>query len=795
MTDSAAIAIGTHPDEQPGWGAAVAALVLFVLPFVYLPPGRFLTSTTYYYTYLKLTLFQTVAAVLWTSMLFRGGIVEALHRARALLLPAAALCAWGALTLLWSPWRWAGAHPLVEQASYLVGAIALMYLLANRLARRVFAVLLGISAGAAAVVISAVYFYAQAKGFNSLFFANPNLAGGFLVLPAMVAMVFLFREPEHRAERPLMLVLLLLCTLGMVATSCRGAVLAILVGAVVLAAVKLPRWRKLILGAAAIAAIAAIAVLWTHPTLASDLFGIRLLIWKGTLATASQQPILGHGLGSYFIAQTPNQPAEYFAHPLHAEVTIHAHSQPLEVWAELGFVGLALLAWLIVSAVGAAFRKASDAPEPFDRTLALGLGCGVVAMFAHGLVEVTPYYPDVQISFWIAVAFLGGMLIDAVPQPLPLGESRWTRGWRIYAWGCLIVLLWWIVAARGASVQHEIASGSRESWAARSKQELDTARFLLYRAAAWPLCEPIAGLTSRAKIANILVQLGYVEAAIEQQRAIERRAPNVGQTQYRLARLLAVTSQWADAAKYLKSYCAVHYPGDPEVYRIWLEVIQQLDATERPGAIRAVIDHLTRAIEAEGSSPVLWLPLARALYDSGDKDRAGKALLEGAQRCQKAIQDRPNDEPPARSEPLYDAWLTMDYLASEYAPGTKAGSLVAPGLELLEGDVKRQGATLRLAYLLGEYYRRLGDEKKMAGMFSNVAAACQRILAFRSDIDAMEILARMYQQMNPQLAEQICLQMLKLQPGHPAATSILANIARRKPPQPTPEPQKQPKGP
>ncbi len=809
--------MGITIDDQPCLAGITALIILFVLPFVYLPPGRYFNSTTFYPHYLKLTLFQTAAAMLWFSMMFRGGIAEALRRARAVVLPAALLLGWSGLTLTWSPWRWAGAHPFAVQLSYVAGAIGLMYVFASAQARRVFVVLLGISAAAAAVTISAVYYHGQATGTEHWFFPNKNLAGGFLVMPAAMAAAFLFRRSVGWGQRVLLLVMLCLCIVGMFATECRGAVIGLAAGAALMAAVRFRRARWPIIAAAFIVCAVMTGMLVSKPAIMNKYLGIRPLIWRGSLATALDRPVTGHGLGSYFIVQVPNQVREYYSHPHAAMTTHHAHCQPLEIWIELGTVGLTLFGCMIAALLRTAFTlgsgsgdvRESNGGSSFDRTLALGAGGGIVAMVAHALVSVGPSYPDVQINFWIASAMLGGLLIAREKESLPRGESRWTAGWRGYAWGMVILIAWWCLSIPGVQSQYQLAAGNRILKSAKSKDELVEARKLFQKAGNRILCEPIAGLAARAKIAGILAEFGsidvrYIPVAIEQLKAINIRAPHFGRTDHQLAELhirLAVIRQHQArlrqsgkltegpapeeylqeslrnlraASDYFEQYCKLR-PAGADVFRAWLNSIKLLPLKERAEILATVTGYLDAAVSAMPDKPLLRVQFARALKGLGDTARAEVILSEGAELCEQAIKKRKPGETALDSEQLYEALLTMDLLSGK--PGSRLGQAVA----LLEADMasEKKNFSPRMAFLLAEYYHRVGRKDDMRGILLDVARVCQRQLASKNDIETMELLARTYQRINPLMAGTVCHELLKRQRGNPTANDILRELAGR----------------
>ena len=122
---------------------------------------------------------------------------------------------------------------------------------------------------------------------------------------------------------------------------------------------------------------------------------IRFAIWSDTLDLIRQHPLLGVGLGNlkvYF----PSVQKESFS--LYTQYLKDAHNDYLQIWAELGLIGLTLFACLITSLGLFLFRTNKDCTGNLAKSLelqAIGLslvGIGINALFCFPLERIIPLF-------------------------------------------------------------------------------------------------------------------------------------------------------------------------------------------------------------------------------------------------------------------------------------------------------------------------------------------------------------------------------------------------------------------
>ena len=160
--------------------------------------------------------------------------------------------------------------------------------------------------------------------------------------------------------------------------------------------------------------------------------GLRTYLWEAALAMGSERPLTGQGLFAF----GHNLPrfASIPPRPPHA----HAHSAPLQVFAELGLAGVLAAAVSVGLIVGAARRIWEHSSGQTRLTLA-GASGAVAAFAVHHLTDFPGLVPAVALVGLVSLAAL-----TAPAQPSPLG-------WRLRQLGHAagMALLWAALLATG----------------------------------------------------------------------------------------------------------------------------------------------------------------------------------------------------------------------------------------------------------------------------------------------------------------------------------------------------------
>ncbi|MFC2172214.1 O-antigen ligase family protein [Acidobacteriota bacterium] len=180
---------------------------------------------------------------------------------------------------------------------------------------------------------------------------NPNHQAVFLAAGGVLALCGLLGGPSMRA-RVFFASMLAVIACGVVITTSRAGVLALVIGALI----PLARWRKMLLFIPILFVLLAIIL----PTpfskrlkaLPRDAYSFeRITIWHGSFEMFRDYPVVGVGVGQYqyFFPQYSRPVVTEHAAARYGKTARHAHNEFLHIAAEMGFMGIAVaMAWMIV---------------------------------------------------------------------------------------------------------------------------------------------------------------------------------------------------------------------------------------------------------------------------------------------------------------------------------------------------------------------------------------------------------------------------------------------------------------
>ena len=305
---------------------------------------------------------------------------------------------------------------------------------------------------------------------SGLFLGHANVFAGYLNLVIPVAIVR-STTTDSRRDRMLWYLAITMFLLTQLLASSRGAWLAGTAGIVTTVAILLTRkvetggifheikrhWIKLVAGAGLLLAGTVLVLIAAEVSPGhAPLLSARSGIWEPAWEIIRSSPWVGHGPASFsalFAIETQIPPG--FA-------TSHAHNLVLQTWAELGLLGLILLALsgaILILAFVSAWRK------KFSPRLAAYAGVGVAVLLQNQLD-----YLFESPGYLFGVIVIIGLLYYYTPQSQNLSLSR---GWATVAIGLALIpfLGNLVLGDRGAQAYWDgVKSGREGDWRSASEQ-------------------------------------------------------------------------------------------------------------------------------------------------------------------------------------------------------------------------------------------------------------------------------------------------------------------------------------
>ena len=229
----------------------------------------------------------------------------------------------------------------------------------------------------------------------------PNALGLFVApLIPLFAAIALFGKKEQIFFRITLAVAAAAGFIGIIFSQTEAAIGAVLISLTILGLAALGTIRAN-MTRVAIVAIVAIAVvifvslargtLWEKLTFQDWSGTVRRVMWRETVAMLKTRPLLGAGLSGYPAAIAPfhaDKKVEIFQYP---------HNEFLNVWSELGVLGVIGFLWLIASFIfNLRLRSTNE-----HRHLRIAAGLAMLALLIHGLVDVPYFKNDLAFLFWL----------------------------------------------------------------------------------------------------------------------------------------------------------------------------------------------------------------------------------------------------------------------------------------------------------------------------------------------------------------------------------------------------------
>jgi len=265
-------------------------------------------------------------------------------------------------------------------------------------------------------------------------FGNVNYFAEYLIVPLPIA-VSLFFATQNKLKKILLLIGIIAMSASLTATFTRGSYLGFGVSLIFMSFLFLisrgknfiKRNKKIFI--AILTVVIIITFLFIIPTplnkpgtaiekiksrvsisqlSQSSSIKRRIATWKFTVLMIKDHPLFGSGIGTYKY-NTLRYQAKFFEQGDNRSLYPHgfadkAHNEYLQLWAELGIVGLVIFIWLMVSYFGYGLKMLRKIEDEYRQGIIIGLMGTVVAVLVDGLFGFPLHLPATVVLFWLALA-------------------------------------------------------------------------------------------------------------------------------------------------------------------------------------------------------------------------------------------------------------------------------------------------------------------------------------------------------------------------------------------------------
>ncbi|MEJ2441288.1 MAG: O-antigen ligase family protein, partial [Gammaproteobacteria bacterium] len=354
------------------------------------------------------------------------------------------LLAWATLSYSWSVDTGSSQLWITQLASTIFLAVIASRLSKEDVLDYIIPITL-ISASFAAVIA-----IGQSFGFNPLSFRllhsstpsstfiNPNYAANYFDLITPAALAFLLLQPTSSKFMRWLAATAFAATLScLIICQSRGSWLGLFVELIALAFVCLraPEFRKLFIAAVRrnsrplIIALAIVAGIIYRPlyhpskapnaektesilTMTADTSIMeRLHVYQNALVGIADHPLLGVGYGAFIMGFSPYVDAVHPTGVTKLSTYRFMHSDPLQMFFELGLPGGLLSLAIYFLAIAMCWRIIRSTADNQRRFLGMGLFLALIASGAHASVDFPLHLPTSAFYFWLWIGLVTGLYL------------------------------------------------------------------------------------------------------------------------------------------------------------------------------------------------------------------------------------------------------------------------------------------------------------------------------------------------------------------------------------------------
>jgi O-antigen ligase len=235
------------------------------------------------------------------------------------------------------------------------------------------------------------YEWLSRKRVFSTFF-TPNAFAGFLIMALPLTFSIKHYQRDIKDTSKFILFALVLLTINLLLAQSISAILSFVLSICLILSMKNPKKNYLFISI--ILGLLVVAVIFylrnkTGRAFITPLFSWekRIAYYKEALWMIKQHPLWGIGWGNFV-----------------GKDSLFVHNSYLQIWIELGILGIFSLGGIIFTTIRSAFQRI--AAEPEAKSYLLPLFCAFLAFAIHNLIDFTFYLPEVTWLWWIVIAII-----------------------------------------------------------------------------------------------------------------------------------------------------------------------------------------------------------------------------------------------------------------------------------------------------------------------------------------------------------------------------------------------------
>ncbi len=185
----------------------------------------------------------------------------------------------------------------------------------------------------------------------------------------------------------------------------------------------------------------------------------RLLIWGATLDMIKDKPLFGSGIGTFKMNYLDYQANYLKENPYYIKYSgkaAEAHNEYLQIWAELGIIGLGIFLSIIFIFYNIAIKYFKNEESNRNKIIVFGLLLGITIFLIHNLFTFPLHVPVLGFTFFIllglTVGYIGGFDLNRINKKnvnwvkVNKINQRWIKIISIILiFGCMIFVIYFLV--------------------------------------------------------------------------------------------------------------------------------------------------------------------------------------------------------------------------------------------------------------------------------------------------------------------------------------------------------------